>query len=356
MKTIIHFIDSLGRGGAERVVLNTVSYNEDYHNIVVVLKATKVLEEQIKGELVVLEYDKKQKKAKKKLIDIFRDLVRARKVDIVHAHLPFPTWIARKALKDVEGVKLIFTVHNNYKFKAMRSPALYFKEKRNYSSDQIGVFVSQDAKEFYKKITGLKGESHVIHNFIDDSCYTKQKHESTYSKGNKLKMVASGNLRHQKNHKFLIDALSKLDKSKFELTIYGDGKLRSKLTELIVKNGLEKNVFLAGSIPNKELLSLLVANDLYVMPSLYEGFSLALCEAIILGMPCLLSDIKSSKENAKQAALYYKSGDTNDFREKINRILSDAEILKELSEKTKQRAETFVTSKQYVEKLKEIYN
>lgn len=353
MKTVLHLIDSMGRGGAERVILNTLKFNNGFNNILVLLKDVNIFKQEIKDEVIVLNYNKKEKKAKKEAAKRLRDIINEKKVDIVHAHLPLSTLIAR--LGTPPTVKLVFTVHNNYKYKFLRSPILYFREKKYYRSNQIGVFVSDDARKFYNKSIGLKGKSIVLHNFIDDSCYKEAKYKFV-EKREPLMMIATGNLRHQKQHEFLIRALKNVDKSKYILNIYGGGKLKKRLESLIKKYGMEKNVFLNGSIPNKQLLQIMVEQDLFVMPSLYEGFSLALSEAVILGMPCLLSDIGSSKENAEDAAIYFRQGDKGSFISKLEEVINDRKLLLKTHKKTIERSKTYLTSKEYVSELNKIYN
>ncbi len=352
MKTVLHFIESMGRGGAERVILNALKSNTNYKNILVLMKDHNLFEEQLvktNTETIVLGYDRKEKQ---QTANKLAQVIKEKKVDIVHAHLQLAILIARMGTP--KDVKLIFTVHNNYKHKFLRSPILFLREKKYSNNNQVGIFVSKDAQDFYTKSIGFKGESHVLYNFIDKECFEKERYSFRNEKG-PLKLIAAGNLRHQKQHVFLIKALRKLDKTQYRLTIYGEGKLRKKLTKLIQKYGLEENIFMPGSIPNDEVLSEMVQNDLFVMPSLYEGWGLALSEAIILGMPCLVSDIAPFIENAEDAVMFHKQGNVNDFISKIKKIIADRSILLAYHKKTSKRATEYLTSEEYAEKLNSIY-
>lgn len=99
-----------------------------------------------------------------------------------------------------------------------------------------------------------------------------------------------------KGQKNLILGFKKLlEKSPGEtLYIVGDGPLRDELTTLIRDNNLENNVFLLGS--RNDVPSIISDYDCFVFPSLVEGFSGAIVEAMFAGLPVLASDIPQNAE------------------------------------------------------------
>lgn len=99
-----------------------------------------------------------------------------------------------------------------------------------------------------------------------------------------------GRLCQQKGQWHLIRALRECVKSfpKLKLIILGEGEYREYLEELVRKCNLEQNIHFIGfdSNPNKYIAK----SDLFVFPSLYEGFGNALVEAMSLGVPCVATD------------------------------------------------------------------
>ncbi len=93
-----------------------------------------------------------------------------------------------------------------------------------------------------------------------------------------------------KNHVFLIKLFKAYsDRHPMaKLILCGDGNNRSQIEAQIKKLGLDTNVFLLGNRPNTE--DYLNAADLFVFPSLYEGFSLSMLEAQSTGIPCVTSE------------------------------------------------------------------
>lgn len=122
------------------------------------------------------------------------------------------------------------------------------------------------------------------------SCGRASKHED-----DKVLVIGSiGRLHPVKNYAELILALPKLQTTNYQLLIYGEGSERSKLETLISQLKLEGKVKLFGNIEQaREQLSQL---DIYVQPSLSEGFGITVVEAMLAGKPVIVSPFGSLPE------------------------------------------------------------
>jgi GalNAc-alpha-(1->4)-GalNAc-alpha-(1->3)-diNAcBac-PP-undecaprenol alpha-1,4-N-acetyl-D-galactosaminyltransferase len=106
-------------------------------------------------------------------------------------------------------------------------------------------------------------------------------------------LIAMGRLRPQKGFDLLLAAFAKV-RSKYpdwHLTILGEGSMRSELEALRAQLGLCECVHMPGSVKNVN--AHLRQADLFVMPSRFEGFPMALCEAMACGLPVLAADCLS---------------------------------------------------------------
>ena len=94
----------------------------------------------------------------------------------------------------------------------------------------------------------------------------------------------------QKNQTFLIDILGELLKTnhQYALLLMGDGQTRPSIEEKVKILGLNNAVVFTGTVCDG--VHFLSACDLFIMPSLYEGFPLALIEAQACGLNCIVSD------------------------------------------------------------------
>ena len=115
----------------------------------------------------------------------------------------------------------------------------------------------------------------------------------------------------------LLVPISKLVDAKF--IVIGDGPL---------KNKLEKSVQVLGKIPNKDLMKYYAKADIFIMPSLQEGFPRVLLEAMAMGVPYVASDVGAVREISPKIAQKFlvERGDVEDFAKKINLLLSDKKI------------------------------
>jgi glycosyltransferase involved in cell wall biosynthesis len=107
--------------------------------------------------------------------------------------------------------------------------------------------------------------------------------------------VAMGRYSFQKAQWHLIRAFRKVVNkcgNNVHLLIIGQGEYEHYLTEVIYENNLEKNVTLLPY--QKNPFAVLSKCDVFVMPSLFEGYCNALCEALICGLPCIATDFQSS--------------------------------------------------------------
>jgi len=97
--------------------------------------------------------------------------------------------------------------------------------------------------------------------------------------------------------------------------------------------GLEDRAFFTGYVPDEDLPAIYSAADLFVFPSLYEGFGLPVLEAMACGTPVICSDTSSLPEVAGDAALMVPPTDVRALAEAMERMLCDAQMRTTLREK-----------------------
>jgi len=111
-------------------------------------------------------------------------------------------------------------------------------------------------------------------------------------------LVVVGRLVPQKGHRFLLEALMYVKKSFpcVRLHVIGDGPLRADLEQLFVKADLEENVTFLGWVSNPVKIEYLWRSSVLVMPSLQEGFGIALLEAMACGVAIIAFDLQVYRE------------------------------------------------------------
>jgi len=348
-KTILHFIYSLGRGGAETMLVRVLKELPEYKNIVVTLKE----DNHFTMELQCDEYLCLHKPS---LLSItiaasqLKKIIKKYKVDIVHSHLPQSNFVARLATPP--HIPLITTIHTSiataidYKKWYIR---LLDKFTYKYRSSII-IAVSQGALNDYFSILKLKPEiTHVLYTFVDTRQYDSTEHFNFDNK--KIKIISIGALRKGKNYPYLIQAFKKIKNQSIELHIYGDGPEKEYLQKLIDTEKLP--ILLKGQVEN--IHEVLPKYNLFVMSSMFEGFSLSVLEAMAAKLPLLLSDIVSFNEQCRDCAIYFDLDDSDDFVRKLNLLISNEELLYTMSSKANKRVLDNFTLQHHVTQLKDIY-
>jgi glycosyltransferase involved in cell wall biosynthesis len=107
------------------------------------------------------------------------------------------------------------------------------------------------------------------------------------------KLVFVGRLEPQKDVKTLLQALTLTTRRDIEALIVGDGYQRQYLENLVIELGLQERVKFYGRV--SDVVPLLQKADLFVLPSLAEGISNALLEAMSCGLPCVVTDIPGNR-------------------------------------------------------------
>ncbi|MEN6460258.1 MAG: glycosyltransferase family 4 protein [Syntrophomonas sp.] len=101
-----------------------------------------------------------------------------------------------------------------------------------------------------------------------------------------------------KNHRFLIEVFSRIKPCK--LILIGSDSNNNEIIELIKTKRLDDRIEIVGLIPRDEVYKRLQQADIYVSPSLVEGLPVSVLEAMCIGLPSILSDIKPHLEISSQ--------------------------------------------------------
>jgi len=131
-----------------------------------------------------------------------------------------------------------------------------------------------------------------------------------------------GRFTKQKNHKFLLEVFKEYTEKNPEsiLLLLGEGDMLREIRDLSEKLDLDKKIIYAGI--RKDVPAILMAMDLLLLPSLYEGMPNVVIEAQATSLPCLLSDRITSEVALTDLVEFMSLDDGNSlWAEKIEDIL-----------------------------------
>lgn len=177
---------------------------------------------------------------------------------------------------------------------------------------------------------------------------------------NKEFILFVGTLQPRKNISRLIEAFSRIKDKEIELAIVGKkGWLYEEILNAPDKFNVSDRVKFLDFITNEDLPLLYKNAKCFVLPSLYEGFGLPVLEAMQYGCPVVTSNISSLPEAGGNAALYVNPEDVDDITKKINRVLEDKELRKEMVKKGYDQVKKFSwekTARETLKALEELVN
>ena len=140
-----------------------------------------------------------------------------------------------------------------------------------------------------------------------------------------------------------------------QLVIVGvTGRAQPALLSLVRELSLEKRAIFTGWIPNEDLSLFYSQADLFVLPSLFEGFGIPILEAMAHGTAVVSSNAASLSEVAGRAALLVDPCNVEEIAEAMHRILTDEILRAALIQKGLKRAKEFSWEKAARETL-EVY-
>lgn len=156
-----------------------------------------------------------------------------------------------------------------------------------------------------------------------------------------LLLMAVGRLALVKNHAGLLRALAALPEPRPRLAVLGEGELRAELEHLAAELGLAEWVRFLGNQPAARRW--LQAADVYVQPSLSEGLSIALLEAMASGLPIVATQVGAAGKliGDGKHGLLVPPGDTTALSVALQRLLADPAVRSRLGRGAQQAAQPY---------------
>lgn len=262
-----------------------------------------------------------------------KKIVKKEKIDLIHAHWLLPQGLAAVLYKKIfnKNIKIICTTHGSDIF-SLNNKYLNFLKGYLLKKIDIITAVSNTLKE---KIIDLKINPlkiYVIYNAIDPNFFNS----GSYNKIRELKkkyaifsfcLLFIGRLIKNKGIKYLIEAmpmvLVKFPETK--LLIVGDGEESYFLKKIVKKLNLQNNISFLGKINHNRLSPFYIMSDILINPSLSEGFSLVLIEALVCGTAVIATNVGGISDIIKnnQTGLLIPPADTEAIAKTIIDLLSN---------------------------------
>ncbi len=326
---ILHIIDSLGSGGAERLLLDLlprlnergvkadclVLFNRDFPFL-----------EELRSQGVAV-YVLSGDDSSYSPLNIFRLIPFLRKYDLVHVHLfPAQYWVVFAKILSGAGCRLFTTVHGT---SSRRRSLKFFKaiDRFVYCRYEKIISVSEMVQRSLCEYLDRNDDSFIIiRNGID---LGRIEHAIPYSSAqliateSQVKIVLKvAGFREEKDQDTLIRAMPSLS-PEVHLLLVGTGVRQSYCEELAERLHVSERVHFLGQ--RMDVPRILKSADVIVMSSHREGMSLSCLEGMYAGKPFIASDVVGLRELVHDAGRLFPPGDDKTLAAMIRELLDDPE-------------------------------
>lgn len=155
-----------------------------------------------------------------------------------------------------------------------------------------------------------------------------------YITGFEKLIVTVGRIEPRKDYPTLV-AAARLVKQKgyrYRFLIVGEGIDREKISHLIEEEELSREVLLLGALSEERKSKIYRASDLFVLPTLYEGFGIVFVEAMVCGLPIVSTNVGAVPEVVGQAGLLVEPKKAEDLAQAIIKVMNNPELYKDLKD------------------------
>ena len=369
---ILQLITELDVGGAERVLLSLVKKlsRGKYDVMVAYLKGEGRLAGDFRDAGIrVFDLKMKNRMALPAVIRLYR-LLKRENVRVLHTHLIQADICGFLAGKMAGVPVIISTKHNPDEFRKKISIPVWLDGIFANRSDRI-IAVSNAVRDFlikWEKIS--KDKFTVIHNGIDMEDFnfreftsatdiTAKKKELGINPASNLQVVGTvGRLDEQKGHKFFLEAIPEILKMVHgvKFLIVGDGPLRGKLEKLSEKLKISENVIFTGI--RHDIQDIFAIMDVFVLPSIFEGFGIVLLEAMAMKRAVVASRVGGVVEIVDDGltGILVEPANPSEIANSIITLLKNPEKTHEIGDAGKAAVEKRFTANAMARKIEDVYD
>jgi glycosyltransferase involved in cell wall biosynthesis len=363
MIKILHLIKSLGRGGAEMLLAESLQLHNknqfEFHYVYFLPWKNQVVQQLFEagGKVTCLE-------ATNSINIFFRaaeviNYIRKHKIDLLHCHMPITGLLGRYVHSKI-NIPVIYTEHNlqeRYHY----ITRFFNKITFNYQTEAIAV--SSDVKNSIDKNIKHNVNVSVVENGINAETFVRNSEDgirirSEYNIPQNAFVV--GNIavfRSQKRLKEWVEVFATCSKSNSNLfgLLVGQGPFMEQVQESIEAHGLQNKIILAGL--QSDVKAYYSAIDIFMMTSLYEGLPIALLEA--MSMECAVistnaGGTKSVIRNGEDGFLVNVT-EWKDLSTLIDNLVSAPLLIQQYGIKARKRVIEAYGLNKTVSSLEEIY-
>jgi glycosyltransferase involved in cell wall biosynthesis len=352
--TILYIIPRYYPGGAERLVLEYAAHFDskqyDIH-VASCVDEGQLLPEFAQTSAKLFVGSKARQGSRRVIWKELKKYISDVQPDIIHTHLlsgDFAGYLAKKAFPKIKWISTQHNVEHKRPY-IYRMIWKYILRK----TDRV-IAVSPAVERYAKQAFNIHSEKiTMIPNGIDLSHWKNLNTDFLFDT-TPYQLASIGRLEEQKGHTYIIDALGKLKKHRWEYHIFGDGSFQQKLLLQAKKLHIADRINFHGNVD--DLPKRLEKIDLVIQPSLWEGMSLTVMEAMAAGRPVLATNVAAECLIEDEHTGYVvPSKDVGALQQAIANILSNIDVAKRVAKQGRKHAFLQFGIEKHIRVVKDVY-
>ena len=335
---ICHVMLSLEPGGLENGVVNVVNGldRDRFRSSICCLRRTGAFAARVRSDVAIESMNTQGGNSPRTVLRLAK-LFRSWGVDIVHTRNAEPFFFGVLGAR-LSGVPAVIHSEHGRTFPGRRLRAA--AQRILLSQVDAAFAVSNRLRlDLVHELRLPPDRFEVISNGVDITAFRNNSTLTDDHRQNRPVCIGSvGRLVPVKNYPLLLEAISRISKERsIKLILVGDGPERGRLTDMAEKLGIRHLVEFAGH--RDDVHSLLRTFDIFVLPSLSEGMSNTLLEAMAAEVAVLASDVGGNIEiiEPECSGLVFRSGDVDHAVSQLSRLVENTSMRLSLARSGRRR-------------------
>lgn len=241
---------------------------------------------------------------------------------VIHIHSVYAfTFFEAKWAKKFKAKVIVHSHNSSAIFKRKMAHFLLRNKQSRYVDRPIAVSKLAGKWMFGKNHFEVHYNGLDVYNYLYDNSYREEIRMLNNISKQSFVVGCVGRLDWQKDPWFTYNMMFSILKEKSDvfLMFIGYGSLESEIRKKVIEDGVEDKVIFSGNVTN--VPKYLSAIDLFVLPSRYEGLSLAIAEAQISGLPCLITDNVARESVVTENVSLLSKKNINTWTDKILNLI-----------------------------------
>jgi len=360
---ILHIVKSLGRGGAEMLLQETLKAHDhskfEFHYIYFLPWKNQMVEGLQQAGGKVSNFPAKNNLEIVLQLRKIIKYIKTNDIELVHCHLPWAGFVGRFIHK-LTGIPVIYSEHNiqdRYHFITGTINKLTFnwQNKVIAVSGDVAASIQKTIRPKIPVVTVLNGVN--THHFKrDEKLRAAKRKELGVAEGD----ILIGNIavfRFQKRLKEWIDLFKTISNeyTNVKACIVGDGILKEEIMQHLKDAGMEDKIIFPGL--QTDVLPWMSAFDIFMMTSSFEGLPIALLEAMSMECAIVTTDAGGIKELIRNEVDGFMKpvNDWQQLKEPLQRLISRPEMIQQYGANARKRVEDSFSITSMVNQIENIY-